>query len=138
MYCAGGVFVSGLSFRRALQKVETGASGTTAWRMFLTKDGERVSPWHDIPLLSGGTTISPDARFNFVAEIPKGCVRAAIMALVPHHLTASACSQTAKLEVGDEDLETQASKYALGVACRAYLSVLGPPRAQSAATSHLW
>ena len=103
MYCAGGVFVSGLSFRRALQKVETGAPGTTAWRMFLTKDGERVSPWHDIPLLSGGTTISPDARFNFVAEIPKGCVRvhAVIMALVPHHLTASACSQTAKLEVGD-------------------------------------
>ena len=35
------------------------------WRMYFSEGGKAISPWHDIPLSSGGST------YNFVCEIPK-------------------------------------------------------------------
>jgi len=44
---------------------ESGEFGTTDYTMTFKKDGETISPWHDIPLEAG------DGLYNFVAEIPK-------------------------------------------------------------------
>lgn len=46
--------------------VEEGATGTKEWRLFVTYGGERVSAWHDVPLVAEG-----DAH-NLVVEMPKG------------------------------------------------------------------
>lgn len=45
--------------------VEQGTAGTKEWRLFVTFGGDRVSAWHDVPLL----TESGD--HNFVVEMPK-------------------------------------------------------------------
>jgi len=39
---------------------------TTEYRLYFEKDGNRISPWHDIPY-----KVSED-RFRYVVEIPKG------------------------------------------------------------------
>lgn len=39
---------------------------TTDFKLYFTKDGETISPWHDIPLRTD------DGYVNFVNEIPKG------------------------------------------------------------------
>jgi hypothetical protein len=41
-------------------------------RYFFDAAGQRISPWHDVPLQPAGAT---DDVFNFICEIPKGCVR---------------------------------------------------------------
>lgn len=42
-----------------------GSPDSTDYRVFFELEGERVSPWHNIPLHA------EDGSFNFVAEIPK-------------------------------------------------------------------
>jgi len=45
-----------------------GEPGTPEYRVFFEKDGHRISPWHNIPLVA----CSEKGTFNFVLEIPKG------------------------------------------------------------------
>lgn len=50
--------------------------GTFEWRAFLTSKGERVSPWHDVPLVASAASTSSSTSghariFSFVNEIPK-------------------------------------------------------------------
>jgi len=42
-----------------------GSVETTEYRVFFSKEGKEISPWHDIPLKAG------DELYNFVCEIPK-------------------------------------------------------------------
>jgi len=44
---------------------ESGEFGTTDYAMQFKRNGESISPWHDVPLEVGGGT------FNMVTEIPK-------------------------------------------------------------------
>jgi len=41
------------------------------FRIFITKNGQRISPWHDIEAFPGG---KPGKIVNFVNEIPRGTV----------------------------------------------------------------
>ena len=41
-----------------------GVHDTETFRLFFNNDGEKMSPWHDIPLKNG-------EYFNFINEIPK-------------------------------------------------------------------
>jgi len=43
-----------------------GAEATESYRMFFNAAGEKISPWHDIPLKAADGEL-----FNFVVEIPK-------------------------------------------------------------------
>jgi len=47
--------------------VPVGEEGTLEFRLFFEKDGQRISPWHDIPLVADEQNV-----FNMVVEIPKG------------------------------------------------------------------
>ncbi|XXQ31966.1 inorganic diphosphatase [Plasmodiophora brassicae] len=49
---------------------EDGAVGSYKYRLFVTRAGQRVSAWHDIPLFSSGPLL-----LNYVNEIPKGTRR---------------------------------------------------------------
>jgi inorganic pyrophosphatase len=44
---------------------KSGEFGTTDFTMYFKKDGNTISPWHEIPLEAG------DGMYNFVCEIPK-------------------------------------------------------------------
>mmetsp|Transcript_70641 Transcript_70641/g.117317 ORF Transcript_70641/g.117317 Transcript_70641/m.117317 type:complete len:287 (+) Transcript_70641:64-924(+) len=44
---------------------ESGEFGTTDYTMTFKKDGETISPWHDVPLEAG------DGLYNMLTEIPK-------------------------------------------------------------------
>ena len=73
---------------RVLQQTETSGKANTLEfvRSFKTVDGRPISPWHDIPLRP---LDAPSDVFNFVCEIPKGCVglcagwRCTLPAVVP-------------------------------------------------------
>jgi inorganic pyrophosphatase len=45
-----------------------GEEGTTDYRLFFVKDGQKISPWHDIPLFAD----KEKHIFNYVCEIPRG------------------------------------------------------------------
>jgi hypothetical protein len=53
--------------KKKFASVEQGAAGTKEWRLFVTFGGERVSAWHDVPLLTEA------GDHNLVVEMPKGC-----------------------------------------------------------------
>ena len=56
--------------RRVQATFQEGGKGTTSHRIFFTNaTGSRVSPWHQIPL-----RVARSQLYNFVAEVPKGCV----------------------------------------------------------------
>jgi hypothetical protein len=46
--------------------VEEGAARTKEWRLFVTFGGERISAWHDVPLVAEGEA------HNLVVEMPLG------------------------------------------------------------------
>lgn len=48
----------------SVQREHVGQPGTTDYRVFFKAGGERISPWHDIPLRSSDL-------FHAVIEIPK-------------------------------------------------------------------
>ncbi|OAA37894.1 Inorganic pyrophosphatase [Metarhizium rileyi] len=47
---------------------EVGARNTVDWRIWLEKNGNPISPWHDVPLYPDN---KPGAVINFVVEIPR-------------------------------------------------------------------
>lgn len=53
--------------------VAHGSYGNVDYALFLTQNGEHVSPWHDVPLLAdlpGRFTSSSPYRYNMITEIP--------------------------------------------------------------------
>ena len=49
----------------SILSVTEGEVGSRRFRVWFESDGNRLSPWHDIPLRN------PDGSYNFVCEIPK-------------------------------------------------------------------
>ena len=59
--------------------VPEGEPGTTDYHLyFFNANGDRISPWHDIPFQPDDAAADV---FNFVCEIPKGCVTVRVPAL---------------------------------------------------------
>jgi len=48
--------------------VSVGSEGTLEFRVFVEKDGKRVSPWHQIPLVAN----ADKKTYHFFCEIPRG------------------------------------------------------------------
>lgn len=53
-----------------LKTVAEGEEGTMSWKLFFEYDGERISPWHEVPFLAGHE--KDEKLLHFVCEIPKG------------------------------------------------------------------
>jgi len=58
-HCLSNIRASEITFE------EAGEFGTTDYTMTFKKDGETISPWHDVPLEAG------DGLYNMLTEIPK-------------------------------------------------------------------
>jgi hypothetical protein len=56
-------------FSSAVHLVQSGVFGTLSWRGAFIRDGQAVSPWHDISLKPRG---NPDGVYTYVNEIPAG------------------------------------------------------------------
>jgi inorganic pyrophosphatase len=56
--------------RRTITTAATGEANTTSYRIFFSRDGKRISPWHDISLNAAPRDGERDL-FNFISEIPK-------------------------------------------------------------------
>lgn len=48
-----------------------GEPATLEYKIFVTHDGHRISPWHEVPF-SAGTSSSGERLLHFVCEIPRG------------------------------------------------------------------
>jgi len=49
----------------SIASVSEGEMSSRRYRVYFEQDGQRLSPWHDVPLKN------PDGSYNFVCEIPK-------------------------------------------------------------------
>lgn len=54
-----------------LGKLDEGYHGTQEHKLFITYDGEKISPWHQIPFLAGREP-GGGLLVNFICEIPRG------------------------------------------------------------------
>jgi inorganic pyrophosphatase len=60
-----GVRKNGIRALSSFARFTAGESGADSYRLFLTNDKKKISPWHDIPLHAGGLL------FHYINEIPK-------------------------------------------------------------------
>jgi len=61
-----GVKKNSIRALNSFARFTTGELGTDSYRIFFTDEkNKKISPWHDIPLRTGGTL------FNYINEIPK-------------------------------------------------------------------
>jgi hypothetical protein len=56
-------------FSSSVHLAQSGVFGTLNWRGAFMRDGQAVSPWHDINIRPLG---NPDGFYTYVNEIPAG------------------------------------------------------------------